>query len=88
MATAFLALLLTLRSLFRRQKALEAEVLALRHQMLVLRRQLGGRQIQLRKADRILWVWLSRVWADWRDSLVIVQPETVIRWHRQGFCLY
>jgi hypothetical protein len=35
-----------------------------------------------------LWVWLSRLWASWRSSLVIVQPATVLAWHRQGFRLY
>ena len=42
----------------------------------------------LSRWDRILWVWLSRVWADWRSSLVIVQPATVLAWHRRGFQLY
>ena len=36
----------------------------------------------------LLWVWLSRLWTGWRQALVLVQPETVIRWHRQGFRLY
>jgi hypothetical protein len=39
----------------------------------------------LSAADRFLWVWLSWVWADWRSSLVIVKPETVIAWHRTAF---
>ena len=42
----------------------------------------------LSRWDRILWVWLSRVWTDWRSSLVIVQPATVLAWHRRGFQLY
>jgi putative transposase len=41
-----------------------------------------------RGGDRILWIWLSRVWTGWRSSLVIVQPATVLAWHRQGFQLY
>jgi hypothetical protein len=32
----------------------------------------------------VLWVWLSRVWADWRSVLIIVKPETVVAWHRSG----
>jgi transposase InsO family protein len=40
------------------------------------------------RADRVLWVWLSRVWTEWRTTLVIVKPETVIAWHRQGFRLF
>jgi hypothetical protein len=38
--------------------------------------------------DRALWVLLSRFWAGWRQSLTIVQPETIIRGHREGFRLY
>ena len=33
-------------------------------------------------------MWLSKVWANWRSALVIVKPDTVVRWHRQGFRLY
>jgi hypothetical protein len=39
-------------------------------------------------ADRLLWAWLCEVWIDWRSSLVIVKPETVIGWHRKGFQLF
>ena len=38
--------------------------------------------------DRLLWAWLSRVWSDWRSALAIVQPETVLAWHRKGFRLF
>ena len=40
---------------------------------------------QTSAADRLLWVWFSRVWTDWRSSLVIVKPETVVGWHRNAF---
>ena len=43
---------------------------------------------QILKDDRILWVWLSRMWADWKLALRIVKPETVIGWHRKGYRLY
>jgi hypothetical protein len=43
---------------------------------------------RLHRRDRIFWVWLSRLWRGWRSSLLVVQPETVIRWHRQGFRLH
>src|SRR5688572_19385124 len=36
----------------------------------------------------MVWVWLSRLWSDWRSALVIVKPATVIAWHRQGFRSY
>ena len=62
------------------------ENLALRHQLRVLQRSV--RRPRLARWDRVFWVWLSRVWASWRSSLVIVQPATVLAWHRQGFRLY
>jgi transposase InsO family protein len=88
MGSVVRALLLTLPSLLRSNAALRAEILALRHQVTVLQRQRGGRRLWLERGDRILWVWLLRLWSNWRNSLLIVQPETVIRWHRQGFRLY
>jgi len=72
--------------LVRSRASLHVEVLALRHQLLVLQRS-RPRRLRLVKADRWLWVWLSRSWTDWRAALVIVKPETVIAWHRQGFRL-
>jgi len=42
----------------------------------------------LKPGDRCLWVWLSRLWSGWRSALIIVMPETVIGWHRQGFRWY
>jgi putative transposase len=62
------------------------ENLALRQQLAVLRRT--SKRPKLRKRDRFFWIWLSRLWSSWKSSLVIVQPETVIRWHRRGFRWY
>jgi putative transposase len=62
-------------------------VLALRHQLQVLQRT-RPRRLRLAHADRWLYVWLSRIWTGWQTALVIVQPETVIAWHRQGFRLF
>ena len=59
------------------------EILALRHQLKVLERS-RPRRLRLAKADRRLWAWLSVAWSRWRAALVIVKPETVIAWHRQG----
>jgi transposase InsO family protein len=75
-----------LRSVFRSRQSLALENLALRHQLHVLQRPRS--RISLKKRDRLFWVVLSRIWADWRKPLTIVQPETVVRWHRQGFRLY
>ena len=75
-----------LRALFTGAAVVALENLALRHQLLVLQRSV--RRPRLTRWDRVLWVWLSRVWARWRSSLVIVQPATVLAWHRRGFQLY
>jgi len=53
----------------------------------VLQRSRPAR-LRLANSDRWLWAWLSRVWSGWRTALVIVKPETVIAWHRQGFRLF
>jgi putative transposase len=88
MLLVLLSLLLGLRDSIRARVALQAEVLALRHQLLVLQRRNQKRRLQLSTFDRLLWVWLSRVWADWKSALRIVKPETVIAWHRKGFRLH
>ena len=67
----------------RSRWALQMEVLALRHQLAVYQR--AARRPHLRPADRILWAWLSRAWAGWREALVFVQPHTVIAWQQQRF---
>jgi len=72
---------------FRSRLALQAEILALRHQLNILQR-FTRVQRRLRISDRVLWVWLSQLWPDRRSALLIVKPETVIHWHRQGFRLY
>lgn len=72
----------------RSRVGLHAEILALRHQLLVLKRTNRERKLRLGRADRLLWTWLSQVWSGWRSALVIVKPETVIAWHRHGFRLY
>jgi putative transposase len=73
---------------FRSQAALQAEIIALRHQLIVLRRTQKPKRLVLSRGDRCLWVWLLRFWSGWRSSLIIVKPETVIGWHRQGFRWY
>ena len=70
-------------ALLRSRTNVAAENIAIRHQLLVLQRTAG--KVKLKQRDRILWAWLSRLWKNWRASLVIVQPDTVVRWHRQGF---
>ena len=88
MFTILFSLLSALRACFRTRGALQTEILALRHQLLVLQRSNRTGRLGLRATDRLLWVWLSRLWADWRSALLIVKPKTVIAWHRKGFRLY
>jgi hypothetical protein len=71
---------------FKSRATLHLENLALRHQLSVLRRSV--KPPKLTSADRLLWACLCEVWIDWRSSLVIVKPETVIGWHRKGFQLF
>ena len=75
-----------IRGIIADRAELAAENLALRQQLAVLSEK--KRRPRLRKRDRIFWAWLSRLWKDWRSVLVIVEPDTVIRWHQQGFRLY
>ncbi len=87
MTSVLVSLLLTFRSSLRSRAALQIEVLALRHQLRVLDRS-RPKRVRLAWMDRLLWVRLSRTWTEWRAALVIVKPETVIAWHRQGFRLF
>lgn len=65
---------------------LAAENIALRHQLAVMKRT--NKRPKIRMTDRLFWVLLSRIWHPWRKALVIVKPETVVRWHRKGFKLF
>ena len=72
----------------RGRVAMQAEIIALRHQLIVFQRTQKPKRIMLKGIDRCLWVWLSRLWSGWQSSLIMVKPETVIRWHHQGFRWY
>src|ERR671933_2995865 len=75
------------RCRIRSRAALEMENLALRHQLMVLMRQHPGRP-RLCSMDRLLWVWLYRLWPRCLNIIVLVKPATVIQWHRNGFRRY
>ena len=81
--TTFLA---TACEALRPRADLLLENAALRQQLDVLCRQAKG--ARLRRADRVFWIWLSRRWPRWKSALVIVKPETVLRWHREGYRRY
>ncbi len=79
----FLAWLRGWRRRCRERWDLVFEHLALHHQVRVLQRS-GTRRLRLTPGDRLFWLILSRLWSRWRVSLIIVQPETVLKWRRQG----
>ena len=65
------------RAILRPRAVMAAENLALRQQLGVLRRSAKRPRLRQRQRDRVFWVWLSQLWADWQSSLVIVKPTTV-----------
>jgi putative transposase len=83
MRAVVMAVVKSLALVMRSRMALQIEILALRHQLVVYQR--SGRRPRLQPADRFLRVWLSRTWSKWREVLVVVQPRTVISWQRQRF---
>ncbi len=72
---------------FFRSRSRQAIVeLALRQQLATYTQK--GRKPRISPTDRAFWVFLSRTWPGWKEILGIVQPDTVVRWHRKGFRLY
>ena len=76
----------TVRALFRSRASLVLEILALRQQLAILTRQQP--RPRLTTFDRVFWVAFSRLGRRWQTVLAIVQPATVVRWHRAGFRLF
>src|SRR5271163_1979948 len=72
--------------LLRGRQSLLLENLALRQQLVALKRRHPRPSLGL--FDKLFWVIARRVWSAWKQSLIIVTPETVVRWHRAGFCMY
>src|SRR5438093_2125234 len=83
MITLLLHVLRLLPFLFGGYRQLAVENLALRQQLAVYKRTTA--RPKLRTTDRLFWIWLARVWAGWRQALVIVSPDTVLRWQRRRF---
>ena len=86
MRTLILALLASLRATMMSRAALALENAALRQQLATYLRT--SKRHQLQTSDRVFWITLCRLWPDWARALVIVKPETVIRWHRKGFRIF
>src|SRR3982074_1736949 len=87
MVTILSTLVCLLSFRVRSRASLEFELVALRHQVTVMRRQHPGR-LRLFSTDRLLWVWLYRIWPQVLNAMVLVKPATVVQWHRKGFRLY
>ena len=62
------------------------ENIALRQQLAIYHHSI--KRPRVRNRDRIFWLFLSKLWKEWRTALVIVKPDTVIRWHKKGFKLF
>ena len=75
-----------LRSFIRSRHDLGLEIVALRHQLMILKRR--TKRPRLRRSDRLFWVLLRRAWPGWANPLLIVKPDTVVRGHPRGFRLY
>ena len=71
---------------FHSRQSLLLENLALRQQLAVLKRRHPRPRLSL--LDRLFWVLARRLWSAWKQALLVVTPETVVRWHRAGFRLY
>jgi putative transposase len=81
MLTAVVVFLRTIGLICSGHRAVALENVALRQQLAVLKRSV--KRPQLRQRDRLLWILLAKAWRDWRRALVFVQPDTVVRWHRE-----
>jgi Integrase core domain. len=86
MAALLLSILGALHAAFRSRADLALENLALRQQLANLRRTSG--RPRLSKSDRAFWLVLAWLWSRWAEVLVVVKPDTVVRWHRAGFRLF
>ena len=83
---SILSMLAVVRVFWQSRSDTALEVLALRQQVAVLKRQ-RPRPV-LNSFDRLFWTLLRRFWSRWSNVLVIVKPETVVSWHRAGFRRY
>ena len=81
-----ISILRSLLALFRSREEQAIVELALRQQLAVYAHDRS--RPRMSPLDRAFWVALSRLWPRWKDNLVVVRPETVVRWHREGFRRY
>jgi transposase InsO family protein len=81
------ALGMLVADLFKSRRRLEAENLLLRHQLTIALRRAPPR-LRLLGSDRALLTWMTRLWPSLLDAVQVVQPETILRWHRAGFKMF
>ena len=86
MIKTLMKLILSISLRFEKTSDLALENLALRQQVAIMKR--SAKRPRLRNRDRLFWILLARFWRNWQESLIVVKPETVIRWHRKGFKLF
>jgi putative transposase len=77
------SLLASTTTWFRSRLSMQMELIALRHQIAVYKQSIS--RPKLRPTDRLLWVWLSRLWSGWQQALAFVQPRTVLAWQKKRF---
>jgi hypothetical protein len=87
MLALLIRILLALRSVFEVRTSREAEILVLRQQLLVLSRK-TRRRVRLGNLDRLVLVWMYRLFPSLLEAIIVVKPETLLRWHRRGFRAY
>jgi hypothetical protein len=76
----------TVVRLFRARRSLLIENLASRQQLAAIKRR--HPRSQLGRLDKLFWVVIRQLWSQWKKALIVVTPETVVRWHQAGFRLY
>jgi hypothetical protein len=86
-ASVVVSLLHSLRCLVRSRASLHLEIIAHRHQLVVVHRSRRQR-LRFTLADRILRTWLAQAWPGWQSAIHVIRPETVIAWHHRRFRLF
>jgi hypothetical protein len=79
-------LLGSFRRIFSSRRNLWLENLALRQQLMVFKRH--DSRPKIGNLDKLFWLVTRRFWSQWKSALILVSPETVVRWHRTSFRLY
>ena len=79
-------LIIVFFKLFNRKANLIAENISLRQQLAIYKRK--HKRIRITNTDRLFWILMSKIWAKWKSALIIVKPETVVRWHKNLFKIF